>query len=216
MKPVNTETIQRQLRWRYATKKFDGARTIPPEDWQTLEQALVLAPSSYGLQPWKFVIVTDPALKARLAPASRNQTQTTTCSHLVVFAGRKPPRPEDVDRHIARIVEIRGVPAESLAGYRQSMLNSVQRPGPDVSAWAARQVYIALGTFLTTAALLGIDACPMEGIEPEKYDEILSLGRQGFGTLCVATAGYRAADDKYAALAKVRFRPEDVIEHRAG
>jgi nitroreductase len=213
VEPVANDTILRQLHWRYATKKFDPTRTIPADDWATLEQALALAPSSYGLQPWKFFVVTDAATKAKLAPISRNQTQVTTCSHLVVFTVRHPMGPEDVDRYVARIAAIRGMSPESLADYRQRMLGSVLRPVEEVRAWAARQAYIALGTFLTSAALLGIDACPMEGIEPTKYDDVLGLTARGYAALCIATAGYRAADDKYAAAAKVRFPVEEVVEH---
>ena len=82
-----------------------------------------------------------------------------------------------------------------------------------IDAWSAKQVYIALGTLLTSAAMLGIDACPMEGIEPAKYDEILGLDKKGFATLMIATLGHRAADDPAANAAKVRFKPEDVVTH---
>jgi nitroreductase len=211
MKPVSDETVERQLRWRYATKKFDPAQTIPDDDWRTLEQALVLAPSSYGLQPWRFVVVTDPAVRAGLREASWNQPQITDASHLVVFAVRRSPDAAHVDRHLARTAEVRGQPVEALAGLRGRLVGFLERPGFDATAWAARQVYIALGMFLCTAAMLGIDACPMEGIEPAKYDAILGLDKEGYAALCVATAGYRAADDPYAAAAKVRFAPEDVI-----
>lgn len=215
MKPVSNEIVLTQHRWRYATKKFDSARKISPEDWQALEQALVLTPSSFGLQPWRFIVVTDQRVKDQLVTASWNQRQVADASHVVVFAIRRNLGAVDIDRYVARIAEVRGVSAESLEGYRKMMLGSLTtpRPGFDVNDWAARQVYIALGNFMTTAAMLGIDACPMEGIEPGQYDEILGLAKNGYGAQVVATAGYRAADDKYAQLPKVRFAVSDVIQH---
>src|SRR5205085_11503117 len=110
MKPVNNETIVRQLNWRYATKRFDPDRNIAAPDWRTLEQALVLSPSSYGLQPWKFFVIRDPAVRARLGPAAWNQSQITDASHLVVFAVRRDFGAQDVDRYIARIAEVRKLP----------------------------------------------------------------------------------------------------------
>jgi len=213
MHPIDSETLIHHLQWRYATKKFDPAAKIPAAHWTTLEHALRLTPSSFGLQPWKFVIVTNPAVRAELRKAAYNQTQITDASHLVVFTMNKDLGPADVERFIAHIAKVRGVKPEALEGYKQSILASVGRPREQVEAWAARQVYIALGNFLTSAALLGIDACPMEGFEPPKFNQILGLDKQGYSAVVLATAGYRAADDPYAKLAKVRFEPEDVIVH---
>ncbi len=212
---IGPEELVRQLRWRYATKKFDPARKIPAELWNALEQALVLTPSSFGLQPWRFIIVSDPVLRERLKPASWNQPQVVDASHLVVFTYKKDLNPADVDRYVNSIVTARGVPEKSLESYKQRMVSFVSRAGKgfDIDAWATCQLYIALGTFLTAAALLGIDACPMEGIEPEKYDQILELGPLGYRTAFVATAGYRAADDPNAKLAKVRYPSGEVILH---
>jgi nitroreductase len=211
MKPVTNETIVKQLNWRYATKKFDPTRKIGDADWDTLEQSLVLAPSSYGLQPWRFFVVNDPKIRARLRPAAWNQSQITDASHLVVFAIKKNLGVEDVDKLIRRVAEVRKVPVRALDGYRNMMLASVNRDADEVDAWSSRQVYIALGEFLATAALLGIDACPMEGFENHKFDEILGLNEQGYHAVVVAAAGYRAADDKSADLPKVRYETEDVV-----
>src|SRR5215218_2101765 len=128
MKPVNNETIVRQMNWRYATKKFDPNRKLQAPDWKTLEQSLVLSPSSYGLQPWKFFVVGNPDVRAKLRSAAYNQSQITDASHLVVCAHRTGFSAKDVDRHVERVAQVRNVPAESLAGYRQAMLGSVQRP----------------------------------------------------------------------------------------
>ena len=204
------------LQWRYATKQFDPAKKISAADWAILEQALILTPSSYGLQPWKFVVVTDPALKAKLRPASWNQSQIEDCSHLVVFLGKEDITEADLDRFVARIAEVRGTTPESLAGYKGYMMGDLVNGARHavIGEWAARQVYIAFGNFMTAAALLGIDTCPIEGLDPAKYDEILGLKGTGYRTLAACPAGYRAADDKYASAPKVRYAAKDLIEHR--
>ena len=216
MSTITGESLLQQLTWRYATKKFDPTRKIAPADWAVIEEALVLTPSSYGLQPWKFIVVTDPALKARLRPASWNQSQVEDCSHLVVLTAKEDITEADVDRFIARIAEVRGVSAESLAGYKGYMMGDLVK-GPRhaiIQEWAARQTYIALGNLMTSAALLGVDACPFEGIEPAKYDEILGLKGTGYTTISACPLGYRADDDKYASAPKVRFEAKDMVEHR--
>jgi nitroreductase len=213
MKPVHNETILKQLNWRYATKKFDPARTIDPADWRTLEQALLLSPSSFGLQPWKFFVVRNPKVRAELRQAAFNQPQVTDASHLVVFAVKREFTAADVDRHVRRVASVRDTTVESLEGYRQVMLGTVARPPEEVRNWTQRQVYIALGNFLNAAALLGVDACPMEGFDAGKVDEILGLADQGYHALAFAAVGYRAEDDAYAKLPKVRYAHEDVIAH---
>ena len=212
--PVPPDTVLAQLNWRYATKKFDPAKKIAPDLWAKLESAAIHAPSSYGLQPWKFIVVTDPEVRKKLHPVSYNQPQILDASHLVVFAAKNPPTPADVDAYVARTAEVRGATVEALDGFKQMMLGSLARmDAAQAHRWAARQVYIALGVFLASAALMGVDACPMEGFQSDKYDEILGLKEKGLGSVVIATAGYRSADDKNAALAKVRFDPKDVIEH---
>jgi nitroreductase len=207
------EALLTSLRWRYATKKFDPAKKIPQKTWDALEQALVLAPSSYGLQPWKFFVVENAELRAKLKPASWGQGQIVDADKLVVFAVRKDFGPADVDKFVAHTAAVRGVPAASLEQYRQMMLGSVNGKSPEARlAWGSKQVYIALGLFLSAAAALGVDACPMEGIDPAKYDEILGLGAKGYTALVVATAGYRAADDAYSQAKKVRFDRAQVVE----
>ncbi len=213
MHPIPTDSLLHALHWRYATKKFDPAKRIPASDWQALEQALVLSPSSVGLQPWKFIIVTDPAMKARLRPAAWDQSQVVDCSHFVVLAVRKDLGADHVDRHIGRMAEVRGVAPESLAKFRQMITGNLDKARAEarLDIWQSHQVYIALGQFIASAALLGVDTCPMEGFEPAKFDEILGLGGTGYASVVCCAAGYRAADDKYATTKKVRFKPDDVI-----
>jgi nitroreductase len=210
------EDLLKAQAWRYATKKFDPERKIPAEVWSALEQALVLTPSSYGLQPWKFVVVTDPALKAKLRPASWNQAQVEDCSHHVVFLAKEQVTEADLDRFLARTAEVRGQSVEALAGYKGYMMGDLVNGGRSgvIAEWAARQVYIALGNFMTSAAVLGVDTCPMEGLQPEKYDEVLGLAGSGWRTIVACPAGYRAAGDKYASAPKVRFPADQVIDRR--
>jgi nitroreductase len=202
-----------QLRWRYATKKFDPARAIAPETWAALEQSLVLTPSSYGLQPWKFFIVTDPQVKSQLPAFSWGQKQPQDCSHMVVFAIKAGAGEAEIDRHVARTSEIRGQAIEALAGFRRMMIGSLTNAEFPIDEWATRQVYIALGQFMAAAAMMGVDTCPMEGIDPVKYDEVLGIAQQGYRTVVACPAGYRADDDRQAALPKVRFPVEDVVHY---
>ncbi|MGC4002480.1 MAG: NAD(P)H-dependent oxidoreductase [Pirellulales bacterium] len=202
-----------QLHWRYAVKAFDPARTIDAPTWDALERSLVLTPSSYGLQPWRFIVVTDPAVKAQLPAISWNQSQVRDASHVVVFAAKIDPGEPEVERHVLRTAEVRGVPADSLGGFRKMMLGSLKQ-SPDYfnhNHWAACQVYIALGQFMLACAMLGVDSCPMEGIQPAKYDELLKLRDEGYRTVVAAAAGYRQADDKYSSHMKVRFPHDEVV-----
>ncbi|MGH7969860.1 MAG: NAD(P)H-dependent oxidoreductase [Limisphaerales bacterium] len=212
---IDAQQLLDRLNWRYATKQFDPARKISAQDWATLEDALLLTPSSGGLQPWKFVVVTDRAVRAKLLPASYGQPQITNASHLVVFAAKKNFNEADVDAFISHTAATRGVPVESLAPFRDMLVGgivkSMDEPGRD--AWARNQAYIALGNLLTSSALLGIDACTMEGFNRAQYDEILDLNKQGFGSAVIATLGYRAPSDPYATAPKVRFPKEQIFAH---
>ena len=214
--PISTDTLLGQLGWRYATKKFDPARRIAAAAWAALEQALILTPTSYGLQPYKFLVLTDHALRAQLVPVSWGQTQPVDCSHYVVFAARAKNTEADVDHYIARMAEVRGTTAEALAGFKKILMGDIV-DGPRGQAsleWAARQAYIALGNFMTAAALIGVDTCPMEGFEPDKYDDILGLPVQGFRAVVACAVGFRSADDAYAGLPKVRFPADVMIDRR--
>jgi nitroreductase len=210
---IQPEQLIHQLNWRYATKQFDPKRKISDRDWAALEEALVLTPSSFGLQPWAFIVVKDPAVRAKLQPVSWGQSQIVDASHLVVFAFKSNLGEGDLDAHIKRTAEVRGVAVEGLAGFRGMLGGSLMKGMDEAgrSAWAKNQVYIALGNLLTAAAVLGIDACPMEGIDRAQYDAILGLPQKGLASAMVATLGYRSAGDKYAVAPKVRFPKEEVI-----
>ena len=203
------------LQWRYATKGFDPAAKIPAADWQALEQALILTPTSYGFQPYRFVVVTDQATKEQFVPHSWNQKQPAECSHFVVFAAKESVTEADVDHYLARVAEVRGLAVETLAGFKKALSGDILH-GPRSKSqheWATRQAYIALGNFMTAAALVGVDTCPMEGINPAKYDEIIGLPARGYRTVVACAAGFRSPTCKYAATPKVRFSAEELIIH---
>ncbi len=204
------------LHWRYAVKLFDGERIIPTATWAALEEALVLSPSSYGLQPWKFLVITDPVLRAELRPHSWNQSQITDCSHLVVFLRQRAVNEQDLQRLLDRTAAERSVPGESLTGYGELMRKDLVN-GPRsqrIGTWASNQVYIALGNLLTSAALLGIDTCPIEGFSPPDYDRILELDPTPYQSCVVCACGYRHGEDRYASLKKVRYSAAEMIERR--
>ena len=138
---ISNDALLAQLNWRYATKKFDPAKKISAADWAALEQALILTPTSYGLQPYKFLVLTDPAIRAQLVPASWGQTQPVDCSHYIVFAARAQNTEADVDHYIARMAEVRGTPPELLAGFKKILVGDVvDGPSGKVALeWAARQ-----------------------------------------------------------------------------
>jgi nitroreductase len=212
---VSPAQVLAQLQWRYAVKKFDPSKKIPADAWDVLEQSLILTPSSFGLQPWKFFVVENPELRQELLANSWNQAQVVEASHLVVLAIKRDMGDAEVDRYIQDMSDKRNVPIDGLAGLNKMIKGFMANPdkGFTTDEWAIRQVYIAIGQFMTSAAMLGIDTCPMEGFNPAKYDEILGLTAQGYASVLVCPAGYRAADDKYAVMPKVRFDRSEVIGH---
>ena len=214
MNPITNQQLIEALQWRYATKIFDPNKKIPADVWVALEKALVLTPTSYGLQPYQFLVVQDPARRAALLPNSWGQKQVMDCSHYVVFTARTEMKEKDVNKLISRISSVRGVPAETMTPYWNMMIGDVVKGprGKIAHEWAARQSYIALGNLMTAAAMLGVDACPMEGINPPEYDKILNLDGTGYKTVVALALGYRAASDRYASLPKVRYETSDLVK----
>lgn len=206
--------VLERLKWRYATKVFDSKKKISDELWKQVEESLVLTPSSFGLQPWKFIVITDQAVKEKLLGHSWNQAQVTDCSHLVVLTAIKNLDVSDVERFILDIHAKRGGELSALEPYK-GMMNGFLAGMSDEQkfAWARNQVYIALGQLMTTAAMLEIDACPMEGLIPAKYDEVLGLENTRYGTVLACPMGYRSEGDQYEKLAKVRYEKSGIIEH---
>ena len=217
MNPLNSDQLLSALRWRYATKQFDASRKIPADVWDALEESLVLTPSSFGLQPWKFIVVRDPAVRAKLQPESWNQPQVTEASHFVVLTARTDLDSHDIEAWIARMAEAQGKTPGDLAPLKGMIAGFAETMSCEARhAWNTRQVYIALGQLMTAAAVLGIDTCPMEGISAAAYDRILGLENSGYATAVACALGYRSADDKYAAAPKARFARNRVIQHLGG
>jgi nitroreductase len=210
---VTEADVVTALKWRYAVKQFDAAKKIPAETWAALEASLVLTPSSFGMQPWKFFVVETPALREQLVPHAWGQRQVADASHLVVMAIKSPVTDTDIDRHLERLAELRATPVAAFAGLRKMIVGFKNSPVFSSDEWAAKQVYIALGQFMGLAALLGVDTCPMEGFVPSKFDELLGLPALGYKSCVLVAAGYRSADDKYAAQPKVRFPASEVVGH---
>lgn len=212
---VNSAQTLAQLYWRYATKKFDPNQKISDATWKTLEQSLVLSPSSFGLQPWQFFVIRNQEIRQQLLEYSWGQTPVVDASHLVVFAIKQDIAGDDVDRYITRMAEVQGVPVANLDKFANVVKGFLAKPPYplDVNEWAAKQTYIALGFFMTCAAMLEVDTLPMEGFVPAKYDEILGLTNKGYKSVVVCAAGYRAEDDKYADSPKVRFPTEEVVQY---
>lgn len=211
---MHETTLGQLLHWRYACKQFDAARQIPAAAWEQLEASLVLAPSSFGLQPWRFLVVESADVRASLRQLAWGQSQVTDASHFVVFAAQRTMTPAHVDRFIATAANTRGVPADALAGYKSMIQGFVSQgwASKDLLAWNTRQVYLALGQFMTAAACLGVDTCPMEGIDPAGFDRVLGLENSEFTTVVGCAAGYRSSNDKYAAAAKVRYPRNEIVQ----
>ena len=205
-------SIQNALNWRYATKLFNVDKKVSDKDLGTLLESIRLAPSSHGLQPWKIIVVTDKETREKLKKASWNQSQVTDASHLIVFAARKNINDEYIDSFFKRVVEVSKKKAEDIKGHKQMILGSVKSRSPEaIEAWNARQVYIALGFLLETAAFLKIDTCPMEGFDPVQFDEILGLTKSDYTTVVLSPIGYRSDADKYALAPKIRFEKKDIV-----
>lgn len=212
--PISPSDLLASLNFRYATKVFDSSRKISSDTWSILETSLTLTPSSFGLQPWKFIVVESPEIREKLKAVSWGQNQVTDASHLVVLTARTDLTQQDIDKWIACLSEVQNTPIENLTGYAGMIASfSSNMSQPEKQAWNTRQVYIALGQLMTAAAVLGIDTCPLEGISPNGYDEILGLQNSGYATAVACAIGYRSADDKYADAKKARFPSTDLIAH---
>jgi nitroreductase len=198
--------------WRYATKKFDASKKISNEDLDILKEAVRLSASSYGLQPYKVIFVDNPDLRAQLQPVAWGQSQIVDASHLLVFANMTDFGDAQIDAYINNVAVTRGLPTDTLQGYSdfmKSKINALSEENRNV--WTAKQTYIALTNLMNAAAELGIDVTPMEGFEPEKFNEILGLSELGLNASLVATIGYRHAEDDSQNYAKVRKSNEELF-----
>jgi nitroreductase len=207
-----SQNIIEKLNWRYATKVFDPAKKVSEKDFDILLETLRLAPSSFGLQSWKFVVVKNPELREKLVAASWKQSQVKDASHLIVLCAPISFDDSNVQAFVDDIVKTRAVTPESVEGYKKVMTDFLKRMNEEQKAqWMKNQIYIALGSLMTVAATMNIDTCPMEGFVPAQYDEILGLTKLGLKSIVVCPVGYRSENDKYATTKKVRFSKSQLV-----
>ena len=205
-------TVIENRTWRYATKKFDSSKKISEEDLETLLEATRLSASSYGLQPYHVIVVSDQEVKEQLKPASWGQSQITDASHIIVFANATDFGEELVDDYLSNVSATRNIPLDGLKGYSDFMKSKlIDLPKESKSNWTTRQAYIAFGNLMQAAAELKIDTCPMEGFESDKYNEILGLNGKDLNAAVVLAIGYRSEEDETQHLAKVRKSKEELF-----
>lgn len=198
--------LQDRLNWRYATKKMDPSRKVAEDKVARILDAVRLAPTSSGLQPFEVFVVTNPDVRAQIRAAAYDQAQVTDGSHLLVFAAWDNYSDERIDGVVANIAAKRGGASEAVTGYYASLKSMyLPRSAEENYQHAARQAYIAFGLALTAAAFEEVDATPMEGFDPAKVDEILGLREKGLRSVTLLPLGYRAAEgDWLLGQAKVR------------
>ena len=198
--------------WRYATKKFDTTKKVSETDFAILKEAIRLSSSSYGLQPYKVLIIENQELREKLKPASWNQSQITDASHLIVFANDTNIGNQEIDAFIQNMSETRSVPLESIKGYGDFMKSKINELSvEEKSNWTAKQAYLALGNLINAAAELKIDVTPMEGFDPIFYNEILDLNSQNLNAVLVAAVGYRHEEDATQNYLKVRKSNQELF-----
>lgn len=204
--------VLESLKRRYAVKQFDKTAKLSQEQLNNLKEVLRLSPSSFGLQPWKFILVNDKELRTQIRAHAWNQSQVEDASAFFVLCRPETIRGEDVERFMKQVVDVRGVERSSLDGYSSVINKFIERYSDEQkAAWMERQIYVALGTLLTACASSNIDACPMEGFEREGVDSVLALPEKGLRSVVLCAVGKRSAEDKYATTKKVRYDAEDVF-----
>lgn len=203
--------ITEKLNWRYATKRFDSTKQLSEEQLNTVKEIIQLSPASFGLQPYKVLIVNNPELRQKLKENSWGQSQVTDASALLVFVRNKSVSEVDVDEFVDNISSTRGVNKEMLKEYEGMMKYAISSKSEEQKAiWIDKQIYLALGNLLTALAVEGIDSCPMEGFDSSKYDEILGL--TDTTSVVVCPIGIRHTEDTYQHYKKVRKPIEQLFE----
>jgi nitroreductase / dihydropteridine reductase len=200
------------LEWRYAVKKFDDKASLTEQQILEVKKVFNLSASSYGLQPYKMIVVQNPELKEKLVPASFGQQQISQSAAILVFAVRTDFGMDYIDQFFKDMSTKRQIPLENLEGYKNFMKGSFANKSEDeISSWATKQVYLTMGHMLASLAALQIDACPIEGLDPQAYDKILDLEAKQLKTIVAMPIGVRAPDDASATALKVRKDLSDII-----
>ena len=204
--------IVKALQWRYAAKKFDSSRVIPNDIIEVIKESFNLTASSYGLQPVKLLLVSNKSILQELVPLSSNQKQVGQASHLCVFCVDTNIDEAYIRSYFENIKSTRNTPDAVLSSFRDSIISSFGSKSTDeIYNWGAKQAYLSLGNMLTVCATQEIDACPMEGFDPEAYDAFFKLKEKGLRSALVMPIGYRAKDDMFADMKKVRKDLTDSI-----
>jgi hypothetical protein len=204
--------IIKALKWRYAAKKFDSSRVIPNDIIEVIKESFNLTASSYGLQPVKLLLVSNKSILQELVPLSSNQKQVGQASHLCVFCVDTNIDEAYIRSYFENIKSTRNTPDAVLSSFRDSIISSFGKQSTDeIFNWGAKQAYLALGNMLTVCATQEIDACPMEGFDPVAYDAYFKLKEKGLRSALVMPIGYRAEDDMFANMKKVRKDLTDSI-----
>lgn len=205
-------SIIKSLEKRYATKKFDANKLVSNEAILQLKNAFNLTATSYGLQPLKLVIIQNKAIQQDLLEATMNQQQITQASHVLVFCIDTKVDKDYIIAYFDRIKTVRNTPDDVLKGFRDYLINDFEnKTQEDIELWATKQAYLAMGNLLTVCASLNIDACPMEGFSPKAYDSTFKLQDKNLKSVLVMPIGFRAEDDMFADMQKVRKSLTDVI-----
>lgn len=205
-------TFLENQNWRYATKKFDSTKKISTEDFNLLKEAIRLSSSSFGMQPYKIIIVENPEVRAQLQTAAWGQSQIVDASHLLVFANITNFGNDDIDSVLNVFTSERGLPENALDGYGGFIKSKIATLPEEVkNVWTAKQTYLALGNLLNAAAELKIDVTPMEGFDPSAVNKILGLEKLGFNASLLATIGYRHEEDETQHYKKVRKSTEELF-----
>lgn len=202
--------FQEALKWRYATKSMNG-KSVPAKKLDNILEAIQMAPTSIGLQPFSVIHVSDPELKKQVQPVAYGQTQIVDGSDVLIFAAWDEVTEERIDEFIQLTGEIREMSEDELEPVRNMANGVASQPVEDHFNWSARQAYIALGFGLSAAAIEEVDATPMEGFKNEEMDELLNLKEKGLKSVAILTLGYRdEGNDWLAPMKKVR-RPKDEL-----
>ena len=205
-------TIIEKLKWRYATKKFDSAKKISLETLNELLESTQLAPTSYGLQPFKILVIEDSKIREKLKIAAYGQPQITDASQLIVFARIKNYSVQHVEEYAQNIVDTRKIDPKVIEDFIKEIKGAVNSQTQEqLAVWNSKQCYLALGFLLFAAAEHQVDACPMEGFDAAKFDEILGLDEKNLSSVVIATIGYRSNDDDYQKQSKVRKSKEELF-----
>ena len=203
-----------KLQKRAAIKNFDATKKLTKAQLDQLLDSVRLAPSSMGLQAYRILVVEDPEIREKLREASHGQAQLTQSSQVIIFAIEKEIDKDYGNYYLDLIAKTRGIGREHLAGFEQMVQGTIASLNEEQKiSWSTKQAYIALGVLLTAAAEMDIDACPMEGFDAGKFDEILGLKKLGLSAVVIAPVGYRSDEDVYSKMEKVRRPKEDLFIH---